>query len=127
MKQQGVCYIYIIECKDGRYYTGYSNDVIRRFKEHSTGKGAKFTLRNKPKRLIQCWKVFGTVGIALKIEYYIKRLQRIKKQEIIEKPAKLKKNFNKAGKDYKISISPAVVKKVNLLIKKDEIKIHKVN
>jgi putative endonuclease len=36
-------YIYILECSDGRLYTGMTNDVERRFQEHVSGKGGHFT------------------------------------------------------------------------------------
>ena len=36
-------HVYIIETNDGRLYTGMTNNVERRFKQHVSGKEAKFT------------------------------------------------------------------------------------
>lgn len=36
-------YVYIIECADGTYYTGWTNDLEKRIKMHSNGIGAKYT------------------------------------------------------------------------------------
>lgn len=36
-------YVYIIQCADNTWYTGYTNDVEKRFVKHSQGKGAKYT------------------------------------------------------------------------------------
>ena len=32
--------VYILECGDGSYYTGISNDVDARMKAHAEGKGS---------------------------------------------------------------------------------------
>jgi putative endonuclease len=34
----------MIRCEDGSFYTGYSTNPERRFKEHVSGKGAKYTV-----------------------------------------------------------------------------------
>ena len=36
-------YVYVVECADGTYYTGYTTDVERRVAEHDAGEGAKYT------------------------------------------------------------------------------------
>lgn len=35
-------YIYIVECKEGTYYTGWTNNLEKRIKDHNNGKGAKY-------------------------------------------------------------------------------------
>jgi putative endonuclease len=35
--QQGSYYVYIILCYDGSYYTGLTDDLMRRFEEHVNG------------------------------------------------------------------------------------------
>ena len=35
-------FVYILECKDGTYYTGISNDVEKRMEAHQNGKGSKY-------------------------------------------------------------------------------------
>ncbi|WP_047383647.1 MULTISPECIES: GIY-YIG nuclease family protein [unclassified Cetobacterium] len=41
-------YIYILRCENNSLYTGITTDVERRFKQHQSGKGAKYTKVNKP-------------------------------------------------------------------------------
>ena len=45
-------FVYLIECQNGRLYTGITPDLSERFKKHMTGKGAMFTRMNKPLRMI---------------------------------------------------------------------------
>ena len=46
--------IYVIECTNKKYYVGKTNDVLRRFEEHKSGKGSAWTSKYKPVRLISC-------------------------------------------------------------------------
>ena len=45
-------YTYILECKDGTYYTGWTNNLEKRLKDHNDGKGAKYTKARRPVVLI---------------------------------------------------------------------------
>ena len=36
-------YLYLIECQNGAYYAGISNNVAARYAKHVSGKGAKYT------------------------------------------------------------------------------------
>lgn len=79
-------YVYIIEASDGRYYTGITTDIQRRWAEHSDvagrGKGAKFFAGRKPRRLL--WLEGGhTRSSASKREAAIKRLSRADKEGFI--------------------------------------------
>ncbi|MGK2740102.1 GIY-YIG nuclease family protein [Tepidicaulis sp. LMO-SS28] len=44
-------YLYMLECKGGRLYTGITVDVEARFAAHVAGRGAKFTRAFKPTRI----------------------------------------------------------------------------
>ena len=44
--------VYVILCENGSLYTGISTDVERRFKEHKSGKGARFFRSTKPERVV---------------------------------------------------------------------------
>jgi len=46
--------IYVIECINKKYYVGKTNDIIRRFEEHKSGRGSAWTSKYKPIRLISC-------------------------------------------------------------------------
>ncbi len=42
-------YVYIVECKDGFYYTGITNKLEKRINEHNEGKNITcFTYRRRP-------------------------------------------------------------------------------
>ena len=45
-------FVYLLECVNGRLYTGITPDLEERFRKHATGKGAMFTRINKPLRMI---------------------------------------------------------------------------
>ncbi len=75
--------VYILECNDGTYYTGYTNDLEGRIKEHNNSKrGAKYLRGKKPVELV--WrKEYKYLRYAMRAEYKIKRLNRRQKQELI--------------------------------------------
>lgn len=77
-------YVYIIECRDGTYYTGYTNDIKKRIKAHNDGKGAKYTIGRRPVKL-RYQESYKTKGEALKREYLIKQLTRLEKQKLFSK------------------------------------------
>ena len=78
-------YTYILECKDGTLYTGYSNDLDKRVRAHNESKtGAKYTKGKRPVKLVYS-KTFKTLSEALKREIQIKNLTRKQKLELIEK------------------------------------------
>lgn len=83
-------WIYILECENGAYYTGYTNNLVRRFRQHIDGTaGVKYTRSNRPLRIAQCWRLCGSVGDALKIEAMIKRRGRVLKDRLVENPSGL--------------------------------------
>ena len=75
-------YVYILLCEDGSYYTGYSTDPNRRFREHALGKGAKSTKSHKPKELLYIEK-YKTRSEALKSEHQIKQLTHEQKEQLM--------------------------------------------
>ena len=74
-------YIYIVECKDGTFYTGYTTDVKRRLEEHNSGIGAKYTRGRYPVEL-KYQESFESRSQAQKREYQIKKLPRSQKEEL---------------------------------------------
>jgi predicted GIY-YIG superfamily endonuclease len=75
--------VYIIECKDGKLYTGISNDVDRRVARHNIGKGCKFTKYRHPVSLVYRQDC-GTKSDALKRELEIQGFTRANKLELIK-------------------------------------------
>jgi len=76
-------YIYIVECRDGTYYTGYTNDIKKRIKAHNEGKGAKYTNGRRPVKL-RYQESYETKGEALTREYAIKQLTKLEKQALFK-------------------------------------------
>lgn len=78
-------YVYMIECINNHYYTGYTTDVLRRYKEHENGSvKCKYTRSFKPVKLAAYW-TFNTRTEAMRIEKRIKQLSRNEKVKLIEK------------------------------------------
>ncbi|MGA3291822.1 MAG: GIY-YIG nuclease family protein [Candidatus Microgenomates bacterium] len=75
-------FTYILLCHDGSYYTGSTNNVAKRFKEHFSGRGAKYTKSHKPIKLIYQEK-FATKSEALRREAKIKNLSKAEKQILV--------------------------------------------
>ena len=76
--------LYIVQCGDGTYYTGITDDLPRRLAEHNTGKGAKYT-RGRGPITLRYYKQMANKSEALKEEYRIKQLPRKEKAELCEK------------------------------------------
>lgn len=45
-------YVYMLKCQDGAIYTGVTDDIGRRFKEHAQGKGGHYTNYNRPRQVV---------------------------------------------------------------------------
>ena len=77
-------YVYILKCSDDSLYTGWTNNLEKRFKAHSTGKGAKYTKARLPVELVY-YEEFEDKIDAMKREYEIKQLKRKEKLELINR------------------------------------------
>ena len=75
-------YTYILECKDGTYYTGWTNNLDKRLKDHNEGKGAKYTKARLPVSLIY-YEEFQAKEEAMSREYAIKRMTRSEKSKLV--------------------------------------------
>lgn len=80
------CYwVYILLCDNGSYYTGYTNNLPKRYALHVAGKASKFTRSFKPVKIAQYWKI-DTISGAKKLEIAIKKLTREQKARLIQTP-----------------------------------------
>lgn len=75
-------YVYILQCRDGSLYTGWTVDLEKRLLQHNQGSGAKYTRSRRPVSLVH-WEEYATKEEALKREYRIKKLTRRKKLALI--------------------------------------------
>lgn len=76
-------YVYVIKCKDNTLYTGWTNNLKKRFEAHCSGKGAKYTRGRGPLELVY-YEEFEEKTEAMKREYAIKHLTRIEKDKLIK-------------------------------------------
>lgn len=74
-------YVYILRCKDGSLYTGWTDNLEHRLKMHQSGKGAKYTKGRGPLELVYSEQL-ADKSAALKREYAIKRLSRTDKLKL---------------------------------------------
>lgn len=45
-------YTYILQCADGTYYTGWTNNLEKRVEDHNQNRGAKYTRGRTPVKLV---------------------------------------------------------------------------
>ncbi len=76
-------YVYILECCNGKYYTGSTKDLERRLMEHMNGTGANFTKKFPPIRLLYI-EVFSRIDHAFYREKQIQGWGRKKKEALIK-------------------------------------------
>ncbi len=76
--------LYLVRCNDGSLYTGITTDVARRFAEHqkNNGTGAKY-LRGRGPLILVFQKKLGSKSLALGVESKIKKLPKVRKEELI--------------------------------------------
>ena len=98
-------FAYIVECVDGTYYTGWTNDLEKRMKAHNSGRGAKYTRARLPVRLAYV-EAFEGKREAMRREAGIKKLKHKAKQMLIEKSMEV-------GNESYRAISLGTVKGVN--------------
>jgi putative endonuclease len=76
-------YLYILECRDGSYYTGITTDLKRRFLEHKNGTGARYTRARGAVRMVYS-ETLKNRSLASKREAVIKSLTRTQKVTLIK-------------------------------------------
>ena len=81
-KRKGTFYVYIVQCADETYYTGFSPHVRKRVKLHNSGKGAKYTRDRRPVKLIW-YKKYKNFKCAFLAEKRIKQLTRSQKERLM--------------------------------------------
>lgn len=77
-------HVYIVRTRDGALYTGVTTDVARRLAEHraSRGRGARYLRGREPLEIVYRRKL-GDRGLALSVEWRLKRRPRADKQAIV--------------------------------------------
>ena len=77
-------WVYMMQSANGRaLYTGVTNDLDRRVREHKDGKGSVFTARYKCHKLVY-FEEYGLIDQAILREKQIKNMTRAGKEELID-------------------------------------------
>jgi len=75
-------YVYILQCADGTFYTGWTTDLNRRLQAHNAGLGSRYTYTHGPVTLVY-YEEATDRSAAQRRERAIKRLSRQQKQALI--------------------------------------------
>ncbi|MBM9591248.1 GIY-YIG nuclease family protein [Leptospira sp. 201903075] len=75
-------YMYILICSDGSYYTGSTKYLERRLRQHQSGKGANFTKKRLPVKLIY-FEEYTRIDQAFYREKQIQGWSRKKKESLM--------------------------------------------
>lgn len=87
-------WVYMLNCDNGTYYTGYTTQMEKRYEQHVDGTGrCKYTRSFKPLGIAQCWRINGNKALAMKIERFIKGLSRSQKDQLVAAPGLLLEQF----------------------------------
>lgn len=89
-------FVYMVKCKTGAYYTGYTGDLKKRIALHSSGKGAKYLRGKEPIELVY-YRNYVNYKCALNEEKRIKTFPRKRKDKLVAgcSKAAIRKYFKK--------------------------------
>jgi putative endonuclease len=76
-------YVYILDCRNKDLYTGVTNNIERRLKDHQAGKGGHYTSYNRPRRILYTEEFKGK-SEAKNREQQIKQWSKSKKLALIK-------------------------------------------
>jgi putative endonuclease len=96
-RRRGQFHVYMLECADGSFYTGYTNDLAKRVILHNKGGGSKYVKTRLPATLVFC-KPYKYYKLAMLEERRLKTLTRPQKEKIIKAYS--------AGKKVKAALRP---------------------
>ena len=82
MMNDQLWHVYILECGDGRLYTGMTSDLPRRLRQHRSGNGGKFTRAFGATKIVYS-KAYPNKSQAAQSEVRIKQLTKIQKLDLV--------------------------------------------
>jgi len=77
--------LYLLECRNGAFYAGITNNLEQRYAAHLSGKGARYTRANPPVKVVAS-KRYADRSAASVAEAQLKRLPRHKKLDFFSAP-----------------------------------------
>ena len=75
--------VYILECADGSYYTGATNNMTERLRAHNEGKGSKYVRSRLPARLKYVSQPIQEKADALRLEARVKKAKKNRKRIVL--------------------------------------------
>jgi putative endonuclease len=79
-------FVYLLRCRDGSLYCGWTTDVDRRLASHRSGRGSRYTASRLPVELVLA-QPMSDRSAARREEARIKRLTRREKLELVARAA----------------------------------------
>lgn len=79
--------VYLLLCENGAYYTGYTDNLEKRYQLHLSGKASKYTRAFKPVKIARVFDLGEDKSEAMRLEKLIKSLSKTQKDVLIKKPA----------------------------------------
>jgi putative endonuclease len=76
-------FVYLLRCSDKTLYCGITNNLDKRIATHNAKKGAKYTAKRTPVKLVW-YHPCDNRSIASKVEYQIKQFSRAEKLQLIK-------------------------------------------
>ena len=80
--RHGRYFVYLVQCVDGTYYSGSTNNLDARIRLHNAGNGAKYLRGRGPVQLVYA-KEYRYYKNVLRAERHLKRQTRTYKEELI--------------------------------------------
>jgi putative endonuclease len=77
-------YVYLLRCRDGSLYCGWTSDIERRLAAHRAGRGSRYTSSRLPVELALA-QPMADRSAARREEARIKRLTRMQKLALVER------------------------------------------
>lgn len=75
-------FVYILKCRDGSFYTGTTNNLVRRFKQHHEGRASRYTRTRLPVKMVY-QEACTSRSQALIREWEVKSLTRRAKEVLV--------------------------------------------
>ena len=82
MTEPAQAHVYLLRCRDGTLYCGWTVDVEKRLAAHATGRASRYTSRRLPVALAAAWEM-ETASEARRMEWRIKQLTRTQKLALV--------------------------------------------
>jgi putative endonuclease len=93
-------YMYILECSDGTYYTGSTNNLELRLIQHQNGEGANYTKKRTPVKLLY-YEEYYRIDYAFYREKQVQGWRREKKEALMNGKTELLPKLAMAYRDLK--------------------------